>query len=100
MKEFEERGYTQYRLPHGKPGDELWQKAVDVGEETFAINAYVFHPSNYNRHRTVEFEVQNDDIDKPLRIKAFGYRLDEMGDREFKRVEEKLRNMMIYSEYA
>jgi len=95
-----EKGYTSYSVPPTKSADELWQKPTLAGETELYINAYVYRPNEIKDYPTVEFGFQNNEIENPMNVKLFGFRLKQMSGRDVEEVEKKLRNLFIYSFYA
>lgn len=103
MDILESKGYNSYRVPPTSNADSFLQKRIDIDflDEPLYIDAYVYDPKNYNPVRTVEFQFQIDSgDDASIRTKLFGVREEELSGRRIDNIEEKLRNLFIYSHYA
>jgi len=103
MEILKSKGYTSYQVPSPSNADDFLQKRIDIDflDDELYINAYVYDPKDYKPVRTVEFQFQIDsELDPSIRTKLFGVQEEELSGRRIDQIEEKLRNLFIYSHYA
>lgn len=107
MKLLKDRGYREYRPPQTSEADQLFQRRVevDVTEQDMYLNAYVYDSVRYQNGstvpKTVEFWFQLDrENEKSIRIKLFNFTADELSGRDIEDIEDKARNLFIYSHYV
>lgn len=101
MQAFREAGYKKYDSPPTSSADELWQKRVDAAGRELYVNAHYYGSRGHRKPEpTVEFLIQNDEIEHTMNLKLFGFTAKDLTGVKIKKVEMKLRNMYIYSFYA
>ena len=101
MEVLRQSGYKKYDPPATKAADELWQKQIEACGKDLVINSWYYSGRGYRKPKpTVEFQIQNDEIQNTMNLKLFGFAAEELSGRELEKIEGKLRNLFVFSFYA
>ena len=101
MEVLKQSGYKKYDPPVTKAADELWQKEVDACGKELVINGWYYSARGHRKPKpTVEFQIQNDEIQNTMNLKLFGFAAENLSGRKLEKIEGKLRNLFVFSFYA
>lgn len=102
MEVLRQSGYKKYDPPATKAADELWQKQIEACGKELVINGWYYSSEGYRNKpiSTVEFQIQNDEIQNTMNLKLFGFAAEDLSGRKLEKIEGKLRNLFVFSFYA
>jgi len=101
MEVLKQAGYKKYDPPATKAADELWQNQIEACGKELVINGWYYGAKeNFKPKATVEFQIQNNEIENTMNLKLFGFAVQDLSERKIEKIEDKLRSLFVFSFYA